>query len=247
MHMPIIRRLLITAGISAGLALVATRPSAVRADEKVPERRTISVTGQGEVTASPDMAILSIAVETAGPKAAAAAGENAKRSAAVANAIKSLIGKEDKLTTSRYSLEPRYQQPKPGEVAEPRISGYIARNEVQVETHKVDSVGSLIDAANEAGANRISGIQLTLSNRNEQLRAALEKAGTEARAQAESVAKALGVRLKEVAAASTSTGPVIQPRYFGQGFAAMEARAPTPIEPGTVSVSATLLVTYNIE
>jgi uncharacterized protein YggE len=247
MQMPIIRWLPVTAGIVAGLGIAAVHPSTVRADERGPERRTISVTGQGEVTAAPDMATLSIAVETVGPKASAAASDNAQRSTSVVNALKSLIGKEDKISTSRYSLEPRYQQPKPGETTEPRITGYLARNEVQVETHKIDSVGSLIDAANGAGANRISGIQFSLSNRNEQLRAALEKAGAEARAQAESVAKALGVRLKEVASAATATVPVVQPRYFAQGMAAMESRAPTPIEPGTLSVSATLQVTYNIE
>jgi hypothetical protein len=228
-------------------AIVVSAPLA-RADDKAPEtRRTISVTGQGEVTVSPDLVILTVAVETAAPSAAAAVGENAKRSAAVVNVLKGLVGKDDTVTTSRYSLEPRYQSSKPGEAVEPRITGYVARNEVQVETHKIDGVGALIDAANGAGANRISGLQFTLSNRNEQLRAALEKAGSEARAQAESVAKALGVTLKQVASATTSTAPVIQPRYFERGVAAMEARAPTPIEPGTVSVSATLQVTYTIE
>jgi uncharacterized protein YggE len=226
----------------------AVAAPALQAEEKATEnRRTISVSGQGEVTASPDLAILTLAVETTGPKASGAVSENAKRSAAVTSAVKGLIGKDDRVTTSRYSLEPRYQPVKPGELTEPRITGYIARNEVQVETHKIDNVGALIDAANDAGANRISGLQFTLSNRNDQLRAALEKAGAEAQAQAQSVAKALGVRLKEVASATTSTGPIVQPRYFDRGMAAMEVRAPTPIEPGTVSVSATLQVTYNIE
>lgn len=226
---------------------LASVPSAF-ADEKATEsRRTISVSSQGEVTASPDLVILTVAVETTAPNASTAVGENAKRTAAVIKAVKGLISGDDKVTTSRYSLEPRYQSTKPGETAEPRILGYVARNEVQVETRKIDGIGALIDAANSAGANRISGLQFTLSKRDEQLRAALEKAGNEARAQAESVAKALGVTLKQVVSASTSTGPVIQPRYFERGVAAMEARAPTPIEPGTVSVSATLQVTYTIE
>lgn len=230
------------------LSAIVMSASQARADDNAPAtRRTISVTGQGEVTASPDLVIVAVAVETTAPGAAAAVGENAKRSAAVVSALKGLVGKEDKVTTSRYSLEPHYQPSKPGEATEPRITGYVARNEVQVETHNIEGVGALIDAANRAGANRISGLQFTLSNRNEQLRAALEKAGSEARAQAESVAKALGVTLKQVASATTSTGPVIQPRYFERGVAAMEARAPTPIEPGTVSVSATLQVTYTIE
>ena len=232
----------------AVLCAAGVTAPAARAQDKTPDnRRTISVTGQGEVTASPDLVIITLAVETTAPTAAAAVNENAKRSAALVSSVKERVGKEDKVTTARYTLEPHYQPGKPGEAAEPRITGYVARNDVQIETHKVDSVGALIDAANSAGANRIGGLQFTLANRNEQLRAALEKAGGEARAQAESVAKALGVTLKQVVSATTSTGPVIQPRYFERGMAAMEARAPTPIEPGSVSVSASLQVTYAIE
>ncbi len=232
-------------GVNVCAAVLATRVA--MGDEQPPaaQRRTISVTGQAEVAASPDLATLAMAVETTSVKAADAATENAARSAKVAGALKTLIGTNDKITTTRYSLEPRYESVKPGERSEPRITGYVARNEVHVETHKIDAVGNMIDAAINAGANRVNGLQFTLSNRNEQLRAALEKAGAEARAQAESVAGALGVKLKDVASASTSSTP---PRYFeARGMAAMEARAPTPIEPGTVSVSAILQVTYDIE
>ncbi len=245
MHPRATRALLATVTLCTALV----RPAVGRADDKALEaRRTISVTGQGEVTAAPDLVILALAVETTAPKASDAVNENATRSTKVANAVKALIGKDDRVTTTRYALDPRYQPGKPGEPTEPRIIGYVAHNEVQVETHKVDGVGALIDAANAAGANRIRGLQFTLSNRNEQLRAALEKAGAEARAEAESVATALGVKLKGVFSATTSTGPIIQPRHFeAMGMAASAARPPTPIEPGTVSVSASLQVTYEIE
>jgi uncharacterized protein YggE len=219
------------------------------ADEKSSERRrTIMVSGQGEVSVSPDLAILAVAVETTAPNAADAAGENAGRSAKVASALKAMVGKDDKVTTTRYSLEPRYEPAKRGEPAEPRITGYVARNEVQVETHKIEAAGGLIDVAIKAGANRVSSLQFTLANRNEQLRAALDKAGGEAHAQAESIASVLGVKLKGVLSATTVSPPIIQPRRFeALGMAAAEARPPTPIEPGAVTVSATLQVTYEIE
>ena len=127
------------------------------ADDKAGEgRRTIVVTGQGEVTAAPDLVIVAVAVETTADKATEAVGQNAARSAKVAAALKALIKKDDTLTTTRYSLEPRYEQTKPGQPVEPRIIGYIARNEVQVETHQIDSVGALLDGAISAGANRVS-------------------------------------------------------------------------------------------
>ena len=221
-------------------------PSIARPQEKLDTRRTISVTGQGEIKASPDLVEVSFAVETTAARAGDAAAENAKRSAAVSAAIKAMLDAKDTITTSRYALEPRYENPKPGEAREPRISGYVARNEVQVEGHKVDAVGGLIDAAIGAGANRISGLQFALSQRGEAQRAALEKAGADARSQAEAVAKGLGVQLKGVVSASSSSAPVPIPR-FGRAMAAAEARMPTSIEPGEVNVTATLQVTYEIE
>src|SRR5262249_6284309 len=154
---------------------------------------------------------------------------------------KALLAKDDRLTSTRYVLEPRYDTSKRAEGNELRIIGYVARNEVEVETRQIANVGKLLDAAVAAGANRISSLEFTLSDRSQQLREALTKAGAEARAQAESIAAALGVKLKNVVSANTGAMPIVQPRRF-EGFAAqaMEARAPTPIEPGAVTVSALL-------
>ncbi len=234
-------RLMLAAAL---LGLSAT--GAVAADQ--PPRRTISVTGEGRVSATPDLAIVSFAVETTAPQAGAAIDDNARKSAAASAAVKERLEAKDKITTTGYSLDPYYEQRERGSGQPPKISGYIARNEVRVELHRIEAVGRLIDAATQAGANRVSGLQFTLENRAPQLREALQQAGREAQQQAESVAAALGVRLKQIVAATTSAGPIIMPRrYEGLAMAAAESRAPTPIEPGEVTVSATLQVTYEIE
>jgi uncharacterized protein len=214
-----------------------------------PARRTISVSADGEVTAAPDLAILSFAVETTAHEASKAAADNASKSATVAAAVKKQLGEKDKITTTRYSLEPTYERREPGSPAPPAISGYVSRNEVRVETRRIDEVGQLIDVATRAGANRVSGLEFTLDDRADELREALLKAGREARQQAETVAQALGVTLKQVVSASTSSAPIIMPRDT-QRFsmaAAMERSAPTPVEPGEIIVRASLQVTYEIE
>ena len=234
------------------IALVAASAIAARCAvaDQAPERRTISVTGYGEVSVPPDVAIVSFAVETTAVEAGAAVDANATTSAALAKAIKENLDAKDKVTTTRYSLEPKYEQRQRGSTAASKISGYVARNEVRVETHQIDTVGQLIDIATQAGANRVSGLQFTLDNRSPQLRDALQAAGQEAQQQAESVATALGVRLKQLVAATTSGMPIVPTfRYQGVGLAAADAdaRAPTPLEAGEVTVSATLQVTYEIE
>ena len=233
--------------VLGALLLIAGGHAAWSQEKTAEPRHTIAVTGQGELKAAPDLVVASFAVETTGPRATEAAAENAKRSAAVAAALKALLAPEDTVGTTRYTVEPRYESVRPGEAHEPRITGYVARNEVQIESRRIDKVGALIDAAIGAGANRVGSLQFSLSKHAELLRSALEKAGAEARAQAESVAKGLGVRLKGVISATTSGGPIVSPRRFEAAMASEARMAPTPIEPGEATVSATLQVTYEIE
>jgi uncharacterized protein len=226
------------------LALAAARRSAAEAPAET--RRTITVTGQSEMKGRPDRVVVSFAVETVAARAGDAAAENAKRSAAVAEAVKKLLGPNDTVATTHYAVDPRYDQPKPGEAHEPRIAGYVARNEVEVTSGRPDQVGTLIDAATTAGANRVGGLLFTLASRDDLLRRALEQAGADARAQADSLARGLGVRVKGIVSASTSTGPPVMPRRFE--VAEMSAmRTPTPIEAGEATVTATVQVTFEIE
>jgi uncharacterized protein YggE len=228
------------------LSLLVVAPQPAPAQDDDTDRRTISVIGRGETNADANLALVSFAVETTAESAAAAVEENARRSAQVAAALKQKIGAGDELKTLRYSLQPRYDHPK-HEPGEPKILGYTASNEVGVETGDVDGVGKLIDAAIAAGANRINNLTFTLRNRDEIVRQAIEKAGHDARAQAEAAARSLGVTLKRVFSASTLSPTIFQPRMAeGFGRAAM-AQVSTPVEPGTVAVSAELQVRYEIE
>src|SRR5512147_1796501 len=108
---------LVALAVLSGWLAVPTRWAA--AQDKAPEqRRTIAVSSTGEVSATPDLAVLSVAVETTAAKAGDAVTENAARSAKVASALRGLLAKEDKLTTTSYSLEPRYEPAKRGEPGE---------------------------------------------------------------------------------------------------------------------------------
>jgi hypothetical protein len=229
------------------LCLALLVPALALAQERPSERRTIVVDGHGEVRATPDRAQLSFAVETTAARAGDAAAENAKRSAAVVAAVKPLAGAGGAVATTRYTIEPRYETARPGEPREPRITGYVAHSEVRVTDAPIDGVGAMIDAAVGAGANRVGGLQFTFAKQDELLRGALEKAGADARAQADSVARGLGVHLKGVVSATTLGRPMpIQPRFEAAMVSESRAAA-TPIEAGEASVSAGVQVTFEIE
>jgi len=147
------------------------------ADDDAGTPRTISVIGQGEVVAAPDLAILGLSVETTARTADEASRTNASKSSAVVGAIKGLYGKDDSLKTTGYTLQPRYGDRKPGSQTPPAIVGYVARNEVQAEIHDLEAVGKILDAALAAGANRASNLRFLVEDRNPHVRAALARAG----------------------------------------------------------------------
>jgi uncharacterized protein YggE len=240
------RRVALSMLALAGAFTFAAAPAA-RADDDAEQPRTITVVGYGEVRASPDLALLELAVETTADTAARATTENARRTTAVIDALKKKIGSQDRVTTTGYSLQPRYASRRPGSDAPPEITGYVSSNQVRVETRGLDAVGELIDAAIAAGANRTDGLSFTLQNRSPHLRAALEKAGAEAQAQAQAIAAALQVKLGEVLSAATSGAPMPQPLYKTRMLAMAAEAVSTPVEPGEVEVSATLTVSYRIE
>lgn len=230
----------------ATVSVPAASPPALAQQEEGEAQRTITVVGHGEVEASPDTAVVELAVETTAESADQVSSQNARLATRVIEAVKGLLGDDDRVTTTGYSLQPRYAQRKPGSEAPPEITGYIASNQVRIETHDLEKVGEVIDAGIAAGANRTTNLRFTLEERGPHLREALREAGEEARAQAESIAATLGVALGEVLAASTAGPPVIPSPRVQRFAVAMEVRETTPVEPGEVRVSATLNVTYRI-
>jgi uncharacterized protein len=212
--------------------------------------RTLSVVGEGEVTAPPDLAVLGVAVETEAVQAAEAARRNAEITEKVLQAVRPLLGEGGKATTAGYSLYPHYESPSPGRQGDaPTIRGYRASNEVRVELRDLARVGRVVDAAIAAGANRVANLAFSLEAREPQVRAALAVAGRAARAEAEAAAAALGVRLGPVLAASTGTSgmtpPIPMPHMARMSV--QDVAVTTPVEPGDVTVRVVLNVTYGIE
>ena len=208
-----------------------------------PAARTIEVDGNGEARTSPDSAELSVAIETTGKTAEEAANRNAALADKVTAALKSKLGDKGKISTGNYSLNPEYDQ-RPGR-ENPTITGYTAQNSIIVETGAIDLVGALIDSAISAGANRIDYLNFTVKNNVKARIEAITIATRDATAQAEALASALGVKLGNVVRATTLAQARPLPM---QGLPmAMAARVPTPIEPGEVTVSATVSLTFEIE
>jgi len=237
--------------LAIGMLLLAGASERAGADERGEaggRMPAITVTGQAEVATAPDAVHVTLAVESMAPTAADAAEDNRVRSERVILAAKTFLEKEGQISTTGFRLVPVYETPdkRPQQPGEKRkLVGYEVHNEITIELRDLARSGRLVDAGIAAGADRIAGMRFDLVDRSTALRKAVAAAGRDATAQAEALAAALGVRLGKIRSASTVREPIRFPQDHAMGRAVMAA-AHTPIEPGDVTVSASVYVTYEI-
>lgn len=231
-------------------AFAAETTSTVRTIEvgAPPVTPTIEVSGSARVMASPDVAYLSLQVETHAATAEAASSQNAALAHKVVAVLKTKLAGKGRISTSGYSLSPEYAQPEPGRPSQkPKIVGYSAHNSIVVETGNLQIVGTLIDSAIGAGANRVNYLNFGLRNDSKARIEAIAEASKDAQSQAKALASSLGVKLGRIIKATTmpEVRPVPMMKTFG--LQAMAATAQTPIQPGQITVSATVSLTYEIQ
>jgi len=228
--------------ISAATAAVA--PKVALADQP----RTIVVSGNGEVSARPDLAELNFAIETHAKTAADAASRNAALAQKITDALKAKLGDKGKVSTGGYSLSPDYEEHQ-GRESTATIVGYNAQNSINVETPAMDLLGELIDTAIAAGANRVNFLNFTLKNDTKARADAIANASHDAQLQAQALAVSLNVKLKRIVTASTEgqARPIPVQRNVAYAPGAMAASFKTPVEAGDITVPATVYLTYEIE
>jgi uncharacterized protein YggE len=231
--------------VPATLAIMMLPLCALAAQPVNPNARVIEVSGNGEAHAAPDLATLNLAIETRGATAAEAAGRNAALAQKVVEALKAKLGDKGKVWTGGYSLYPEYREPRGSE--KPGIIGYNAANSIAVETGALDLLGSIIDGAISVGANRVNSLDFSLRDDSRARSDAIAKASKDAQAQAQALAAALGVQLGPIIKASTVAEVRPIPVMRAQFAATMAANAPTPVQPGELTVPATVSLTYEIQ
>jgi len=206
---------------------------------------SIRVTGDARVTAKPDRVQIDIGVTTRAAQSQDAASQNARQVDAVLAAVRKATGPAAVLKTISYSLNPTYQYHPNGE--EPTITGYSAVNVVQVTLDDLGKIGTVIDSATLAGANHLQGIQFTLRDQDAVRAEALRQAATRARAEAEVLAAALGLKVVRVLSAEENSPRVVPVRaYMGAPRAAMATATATPVEAGTLDVTADVMLTVEV-
>ena len=237
----------ITAALALALALI-TSPLAAHEETAAPVVPVLSVQANGEARVAPDEATVRLGVLAQAPTARAAMEEANRSANAILDAIRKLGVKAEDVQTSELNLNPVYANVPQDRGGEPRISGYQATNVVSVRLEKLDLVGPVVDAGLAAGANRLDGVIFGLRNDEAARATALTRAAEAARIKAETLARALRVRLVEIVEVMEGGVSVFTPVYKSARMA-MESSmaADTPVSAGQVGIDANVTLRYRIE
>lgn len=230
----ILAGLLATLGVPAGAAL---------ADEARP--RTVSVAGQGEVTAQPDMARVTLGVEARRPTLAAA------RAAVTATVDKVLALTRDLKIDPKYVNATRLQvQPEYNWNEKDRkrvLLGYVVSRQVEVELRDLDQLGALLERSVDAGANQVGDAALDSTKRKELERQAMTLAVQDARQNAEALARGAGVQLGPVRSLNASSSPPPMPMYRMASDMAVAAAPPeATYQAGDMRFGASVSAEYDL-
>jgi uncharacterized protein YggE len=205
----------------------------------------LTVTGQGSVTRAPDRATVSFRIETTNEQAAAATSANA----AIANALTAKLAPlhipASAISTTGYGLNYNPRPPKPDPASGQRY-GYTVERTIDVVVNNVDGAGAVVDAGVAAGVTNVNGITFSLRDRHAAEREAQTAALADAGAQAQNLAAAAKVRIVRIVAISPSGQTPPTPLFRASPGLMMAASVPTTIDPGNLTVTASVGVQYEI-
>jgi uncharacterized protein YggE len=220
------------------------------ASDSTDNDKVIHSTGTGTVIGTPDRAQVTFSVQTENTDVKQAQADNALQMNKVIDALVASGIPRDALKTTGYNIYPIYEDSKG--ILAPKIKTYQVTNTLTVTLHDVSKTGEVIDIAVANGINQANSIQFMLSDAQSQVlrTQALKDAVTRARSDADTVAGAMGTAITGVKNADISAGymPVLFQNYqYDSVGSSMRSAAPTPVQPGDITVSATVTITYNIK
>lgn len=252
---PALLVILVVAGVLAFNPGLSQPPAYAQAPQPTPEAssnslRTISVSGNGSADVTPDMATVSLGVQTDAQTASQAITANNTQMQAVISALqKAGVASADIQTTS-VQLSPRYEPPTSPEPqqAQPtpanHIVGYTASNTVTVKVRKLDSLGGLLDDVVQAGGNQIQGISFGVADPAQAMDQAREAAMKDATHKAQQLAGLANEKLGPVFSINeTSQAPI----PFAAAMVQSAAANQVPVAPGTQTITVNLQVTWIIQ
>lgn len=203
--------------------------------------RTITVTAEGAVFVAPDIAFVTIGVTERKPTAQEALAAMSSATAQVLERLGSADIAAEDMQTARLSLHPYFENSSISRG--PKIAGFEASTTLNVRVRELQSVGQVLDAVVQDGANRLGGIRFDVEEPEPHLDLARQAAVVRAREKAELLALAAGVQLGDLLMLTEQS---TQNRGPLQMEMMMDAGSSVPVAEGELSLTAHVTLVYAI-
>ncbi|MEM9432869.1 MAG: SIMPL domain-containing protein [Pseudomonadota bacterium] len=223
--------------IAAGVMALWAAPLMAQQD------RLISVVGEGQVAAAPDLATVTLGVTQEAKLAAEALRAVSSATRDVFDGLEAMSIESRDIQTSRLSLNPQWSTRKQNGREFNVISGYTASNMVTVIVRDLENLGVVLDAVVQSGANNFNGLSFGFAEPQALEDAARIAAVGDARRKAEMLAQAAGVTLGDVQSISETAG---RNRPVPLADARMAMESAVPIAEGELSLTSRVSVVFSI-
>jgi uncharacterized protein YggE len=233
------KSLIVFAVLALALVLSACAPAGSA------QARTLSVSGSGEAFLAPDIAYIYIGVHTENATAAEAVSENTSSTQALIQAIQEFGIDPKDIRTTNFSIYPMDRfDPATGLPSGEKT--YAVDNTVYVTVRELARLGDLLDTAVQAGANTVNSIQFDVADKDAALQQARAEALKDAQAQAQALAQSAGLSLGEIRSINFLDAQPY-PIFDGRGGGAGVPEAAVPIQPGQLTFTVNVSVTYELQ
>ncbi len=235
---------LLTLVLAAGLILAAgafLNGPDVEAQDDNTAQRTVTASGHGEISVSPDTGIVTLGVQVTDDDVDAALDQSNQTISAITSALTDLGIAEDDITTGNFSIWPEYNP----EATEASITRFTVSHTVTIKVREIGQVGDVVSAGVGAGANSVQNVAFVLEDQEAAIDQAREAAIENARHKGQELA-----RLSEGALGQVIT--ISETSFNGGGYpiagavAEDAARSSVPFNPGAAIVSVDLQVTWEL-
>lgn len=251
-----VRRIAAVALGGLALALVACTPEVNVAAPGSADSTGIAVSGTGTASVKPDVALVNFGVQVTSTTVADARAKAAAAMESLTKAVKAKGVADADIQTQSFNINPQYAVATPvpnGTVkpGTPQIVGYTVSNQVQLKVRNLDSIADVLDTAIAAGGNsiRVNGMQFMIEKPDQHLAKAREEAVQNAKARAEVLAKAAGVKVGKPRSITESGGvfPQFGKLQAGPASAPDGREVATPVSPGEETLSVSVSIVFEID
>jgi len=203
--------------------------------------RTITISAEGKVTATPDTAKIQLSVVTDGPTADAVQQKNSENINKVTDFIKSSGVGDTDIKTTYYNLYPKYDYVNGRQIP----AGYSLSQTLEVKIRDLKKTGQILTGAVARGANQVSGVEFFVDDPDNLKAQAREQAFSKAQTKAQELAKLAKVRLGKVITFSESSSG--QPPIFLEKSLGYGGGGPAPdIQSGSQEITVSVNVVFEI-